>query len=177
LTDDSGDSRRRFLKRATLGLSGVVTVVVAAPIARTLGFPVSGRVVSIGSEPIDCLSEKDLAPGGPPVRIELLAQTSRDAWSAQSGTPLGAAYIYKTKEGKVIALSSICPHLGCAIGHDSAAGRFQCPCHKSAFALSGERIEGPSKRGLDPLPVIVENGRVKVRFVRYRPDVAERVEV
>ncbi len=154
-----------------------MTVVVAVPIVRTLGFPIGKPIVSVGSEPVDVIGESELVAGGPPVRVELVAKAARDAWSQASNTPLGAAYVQKTSDGKIVALSSVCPHLGCSIAHNPQAKRFQCPCHRSAFAPTGERIEGPSKRGLDPLPVVVENGRVKIRFVRYRPDVAERVEV
>ena len=36
------------------------------------------------------------------------------------------------------------------------------------------REAGPAKRGMDPLEVSVEEGRVKVRFERFRLDVAGR---
>jgi Rieske Fe-S protein len=74
----------------------------------------------------------------------------------------------------VQALSAVCPHLGCAVDFDTQAGVFKCPCHKSAFGLDGAKISGPSKRGLDPLPVRVDDGRVKVTFIRFRSDIAER---
>ena len=34
---------------------------------------------------------------------------------------------------------------------------------------SGEKLEGPSKRGLDPLEAQEVEGRVQVRFARFRP--------
>ena len=66
---------------------------------------------------------------------------------------VGSAWLRRDDQGKVIALSAQCPHLGCSIGYDGDGKRFRCPCHKSAFKPSGERESGPSRRGLDPLPV------------------------
>jgi menaquinol-cytochrome c reductase iron-sulfur subunit len=63
------------------------------------------------------------------------------------------------------------------VSFDGGAGVYRCPCHKSAFARTGDKQAGPSKRGLDPLPVKVEDGRVKVTFIRFRPDVPERTPV
>ena len=78
----------------------------------------------------------------------------------------------------VVALSGTCPHLGCAIAFTPATrpgdGRFGCPCHESEFKETGERVAGPAKRGLDPLPITVENGRLRLTWVRYRTDSAER---
>ena len=43
---------------------------------------------------------------------------------------------------------------------------------------TGERIEGPAKRGMDPLETQVdEQGRVSVRFRRFKQDSASREEV
>jgi Rieske Fe-S protein len=76
--------------------------------------------------------------------------------------------------GTVRAFTTTCPHLGCSVDFDEHAGSFRCPCHTSAFALSGDRMSGPAKRGLDPLDIEVHEGRVSVRFRRYKLDVGER---
>ena len=82
---------------------------------------------------------------------------------------------------KVTALSSVCPHLGCAVDFNGQAGDFECPCHESAFAKDGEKLFGPSLRGLDPLAVkLVENGdqqEIWVEAVRFRTGIAERILV
>jgi hypothetical protein len=57
------------------------------------------------------------------------------------------------------------------VDYDAGENVFKCPCHRSAFAPDGRKLSGPSKRGLDPLPVEDDGARVKVTFVRYRPDV------
>lgn len=42
-----------------------------------------------------------------------------------------------------IALSGICPHLGCKVHWEAANDRFFCPCHNGAFNAQGEPTEGP----------------------------------
>ncbi len=42
-----------------------------------------------------------------------------------------------------IALSSVCPHLGCKVHWEAVNDRFFCPCHNGAFDASGAPTEGP----------------------------------
>ncbi len=46
-----------------------------------------------------------------------------------------------------IALSSVCPHLGCAVHWESQNDRFFCPCHNGAFDASGKATAGPARCG------------------------------
>ncbi|MFV0442667.1 MAG: ubiquinol-cytochrome c reductase iron-sulfur subunit [Planctomycetaceae bacterium] len=60
-----------------------------------------------------------------------------------------------------IALSSVCPHLGCQVHWEGAHNRFFCPCHNGAFDPSGSPISGPVKdanQSLATYPLKVENG-------------------
>lgn len=168
-------SRRSFLGAVTLGLGGVIGLITAIPLVRYLLYPVGRKVVSASGEPIDAIALDDLEPGGPPVRVELVGDKARDAWGAADRTKLGAAWVQRG-EGKdeIQVFSSVCPHLGCSINFDGET--FRCPCHKSAFDRDGNKIEGPSKRGLDPLHHEVKNGRVLVTYKAFKPDVSERIE-
>lgn len=42
-----------------------------------------------------------------------------------------------------VALSSICPHLGCQVHWESQNDRFFCPCHNGAFDKEGNPTAGP----------------------------------
>ncbi|WP_428261569.1 ubiquinol-cytochrome c reductase iron-sulfur subunit [Haliangium sp.] len=165
------------MKAATMALGGAIGAVVAVPLVRYLLFPVGRKVVTSGTGPVDLVGVDALQAGAPPVRLQVTASQIRDAWAVADDVALGAAWVRRTEAGEVEALSSVCPHLGCAVDFDPGEGVFKCPCHKSSFRMDGEKISGPSKRGLDPLPVAVEEGRVKITFVRYRPDVPEREPV
>lgn len=46
-------------------------------------------------------------------------------------------------EESFIALSSVCPHLGCQVHWEAVNDRFFCPCHNGAFDASGAPTEGP----------------------------------
>ncbi|MCA9216218.1 MAG: Rieske (2Fe-2S) protein [Planctomycetales bacterium] len=64
-----------------------------------------------------------------------------------------------------IALSSVCPHLGCAVHWESQNNRFFCPCHNGAFDASGKATEGPpaaAKQELSRYPLKVEKGLLYV---------------
>jgi menaquinol-cytochrome c reductase iron-sulfur subunit len=81
------------------------------------------------------------------------------------------------RDGALHAFSTVCPHLGCAVDYDPAAGKFKCPCHRSAFGLDGSVEAGPSPRPLDALEVKEEDGLVAIRLVRYRQGIAQKEPV
>lgn len=174
---DEGTSRRGFLKKATVSVGGAIGVLASLPLLRMFFHPVGQQVVSASEEPVDVMAERELQAGAEPVRVEIRAREVRDAWRAQTDVPLGAAWLRKREDGEVQAFSSVCPHLGCAVQFSAEEREFVCPCHRSGFALDGERLYGPTKRGLDPLPVDVEEGRVKVTYRRYELDTSERKPV
>lgn len=58
-----------------------------------------------------------------------------------------------------LALSSVCPHLGCRVHWEVNNDRFFCPCHNGAFDRSGKATEGPPKaanQSLIQFPLRVE---------------------
>ncbi len=60
-----------------------------------------------------------------------------------------------------IALSSVCPHLGCQVHWEGQNDRFFCPCHNGAFDAEGNPIAGPPKDANQTLPryqLVVEHG-------------------
>ena len=58
-----------------------------------------------------------------------------------------------------IALSSVCPHLGCKVHWEAANDRFFCPCHNGAFNAQGVATEGPpasANQSLTRFPLSVD---------------------
>jgi Rieske Fe-S protein len=110
-----------------------------------------------------------------PVSVPVLGEQV-DAWTRSPNQRLGMVWLRK-KGDQVTALNAECPHLGCKVGYDREHKRFACPCHESAFTPEGEVLGGPAPRSLDPLEARVVDGQVEVRFVRFRAQVKERVEV
>lgn len=60
-----------------------------------------------------------------------------------------------------IALSSVCPHLGCAVHWEPHNARFFCPCHNGVFDPQGKAVSGPPADGgqdLPRFPLRIESG-------------------
>lgn len=166
--------RRSFLKALGGSLLTLFGVVLTIPAAAMLTFPSRKRTVSGADEPLDA-GELARLPEGKPVRVELRAPVLRDAWNRFTDVVLGGVWLVR-RGPEVRALSTVCPHAGCAVDWAVEEKRFHCPCHDSVFSLDGERLAGPAPRGMDQLPCAVENGRVRVRWLRYRQGVAGKEE-
>ena len=59
-----------------------------------------------------------------------------------------------------IALSSVCPHLGCQVHWEGHRSRFFCPCHNAVFDKEGDVVSGPPPRPLDRYEVKVEEDQM-----------------
>jgi cytochrome b6-f complex iron-sulfur subunit len=75
-------------------------------------------------------------------------------------------YIVREEDGGILALSIVCPHLGCSVLWDDTKRQFDCPCHSSAFDRQGVVLSSPAPRPLDYFPVIIEEGKVKIDISR-----------
>ncbi len=66
-------------------------------------------------------------------------------------------------EGKLVALSNICTHLGCIPNWLPSEKKFKCPCHGSGYYLNGINFEGPAPRPLERFSVsLTPEGKVRV---------------
>ncbi len=81
----------------------------------------------------------------------------------------GRFFLSRLDDGGFLALSRTCTHLGCTVRWVAEEHAFECPCHASAFDMTGNVTNPPAPRALDLYPVIIENGVVKV-------DTAKRIQ-
>ena len=58
---------------------------------------------------------------------------------------------YRDDSGALHARSAVCPHLGCIVAWNAVEKSWDCPCHGSRFAATGEVLDGPANRGLRPV--------------------------
>jgi Rieske Fe-S protein len=72
--------------------------------------------------------------------------------STSKGVSAAVADADESAASGFVALSSICPHLGCRVHWESHNERFFCPCHNGAFDSSGKAIAGPPKTANQTLP-------------------------
>ncbi len=105
-----------------------------------------------------------------PVAEEIFAAGAVDDFEPGTVTafPAGRFYLARLEDGGFLALDRTCTHLGCTVPWVAAAGRFECPCHASTFAITGQVLGPPARRPLDLYPLRIENGIVKVDVRRPR---------
>jgi Rieske Fe-S protein len=159
-------SRRRLFEVITGALATAIGVAIAVPAAALLTFPARKRTIFGADEPLE-VARLDALPDGKPVRVVVRAPRRRDAWTAFSDVTLGAVWLIR-EGAEVRALSTVCPHAGCAVDWDERGAAFVCPCHDSRFAANGERSSGPSPRAMDALEVDLKEGRVSVAWRRFK---------
>jgi menaquinol-cytochrome c reductase iron-sulfur subunit len=166
--------RRDFLKIATCALGGGVVAAAGLPVLRLIVDPAGKTTVTSPTEPIDVGDAAGLRVGATPRRVEVVAPIVKDAWTSARDVVLGAAWLRRTSPTEIVALSAVCPHLGCAIGYDAGGDTFVCPCHDSKFATDGKVLAGPSKRAMDTLDLTVRDGRVLLAWKRFKADTPDR---
>ena len=86
-------------------------------------------------------------------------------YTAASGVKIVIARAAEVAESGFLALSSVCPHLGCQVFWEAAKDRFFCPCHNGAFDASGKATEGPpadANQSLTQYPTKISNDALYV---------------
>ena len=117
--------------------------------------------------PWKLVSTLDTIPvGGKPRLFEL--SLSEEDRSAKLPNFVSAIYLRRIPEsGTLVALSPVCPILGCSIEYLEERQQFRCPCHEGTFDLKGRRIKPPAFLGLNMVPfeTVLVDGKV---FVKWR---------
>lgn len=135
---------------------------------RASGYLMAGGLVA-GYGTLAAFAARFLYPAAPPEENWQFVAVSSELQIGQSiafQTPSGEkVVIAKQQDGDTadsyVALSSVCPHLGCAVHWEAHNDRFFCPCHNGVFDPAGEATEGPpaaAKQSLAKFPLKVENG-------------------
>ncbi|MBI2602396.1 MAG: Rieske 2Fe-2S domain-containing protein [Deltaproteobacteria bacterium] len=168
--------KRRSFFNLILGFcTTAVSAIVGLPVLSVFFDPARKQTVRRGDKPHEFEAVESL-PIDIPRKREII-QKGTDAWDRSDPKPVGAVWLVRRKGNTVDAFSVACPHLGCATGFNSEKNVFFCPCHDSAFSLEdGKTIFGPAPRGLDPLPVKIEEGKILVTFKKFIQGITSRKE-
>jgi len=98
-------------------------------------------------------------------RVDAVIQAGKvESFAAGSVTAFqrGQFYLVHLENGGLLALSCKCTHLGCTVPWVEKEKKFLCPCHASAFDITGNVISAPAPRALDLFPITIENLVVRV---------------
>jgi cytochrome b6-f complex iron-sulfur subunit len=153
-----GVSRRQFLNRSALGLSGIGLAAFGASIVGFL-WPQSsggfGSKIRVGK--IEDIQARIDAGDGfayyPEGRMWIThyPEAAIDKAEAVYSEPELAGM-----RAGVIALYQKCVHLGCRVPECKTSQWFECPCHGSQYNRVGEKKGGPAPRGLDRFAMEVD---------------------
>ena len=161
---DPPDPPRRSFLAALLGAgSAGVGALLAIPVIRFVLHPILASTTEKSWS--DVGKEEEFQAITSPVK-KLVQFEQRDGWRR---TVLEKpVYVIKDANGRIMVLSAICTHLGCAVPWIDDQNKFICPCHKGMFDSTGKLIGGPPPRNMDSLPMKVEDGVVKVQYEFFR---------
>jgi menaquinol-cytochrome c reductase iron-sulfur subunit len=154
--DEAILSRRRFLSRVSLALSGLAGAVVGVPIIAYLLSPL------LQSAPNDW-RDVGLVEN---FRVGETVEVAYDdpsplPWAGQ--TARTAVWLRRTSETDFSAFSINCTHLGCPVNWRPDASLFLCPCHGGVYYSDGSVAGGPPPRPLNTLSVrVTSDQRVQV---------------
>jgi menaquinol-cytochrome c reductase iron-sulfur subunit len=148
--------RRRFLSRVSIALSSAVGAVIGVPV---VGFLLAPLVRKAPRAWRDVGAVGDFKVG------ETVAVHFEDAsplpWAGV--TARTAAWLRREDEGRFIAFSVHCTHLGCPVQWFGNAQLFLCPCHGGVYYPDGSVAAGPPPKPLPQYPVRVRDGKVEIQ--------------
>jgi cytochrome b6-f complex iron-sulfur subunit len=162
--DTLGVSRRQFLNRSILGVSGFglsafgVSIVAFLWPSSSGGF---GSKIRIGS--VEDVTQKIADGNGfayyPEGRMWVTAYPEAALDKAEQAYT--EPELVGMREG-FVALYQKCVHLGCRVPQCETSQWFECPCHGSQYNQVGEKKGGPAPRGLDRFPIDPSGGALTV---------------
>jgi Rieske Fe-S protein len=95
----------------------------------------------------------DLAPSeGAWVPVGSVSDVSEG--SAKRFTTAAVVGFVSEHDGKLLAVSGACTHLGCLLQPNAPAGRLDCPCHRTSFGYDGRVLFSQLDTAPPPLPRI-----------------------
>jgi menaquinol-cytochrome c reductase iron-sulfur subunit len=169
--------RSKFLEASTLGIGGLIGVIVTAPIA---GFAIVPPFLDQGHDEIDVGAIDDF-PENQFVITTFLLDPEQGEVSRRTAYIRNNGLLNDVPSFTV--LSNRCVHLGCPVQVNglpidnqkkverrdgteltriptAAAAGFGCPCHGGQYDDEGNRTAGPPVRALDRYEFKIKDGRV-----------------
>ncbi len=155
--------RRSFLAGLLAAGSAVVGALLAVPLIRFTLHPLLAQTTETSWSDVGNVDEFQNLDA--PVK-KLVTIDQRDGW--RKTVLEKPVYVTKDKDGSLIVLSAVCPHLGCTVPWIEKESRFICPCHRGTFAPDGSLLSGPPPRRMDRLQSKVEDGVLKTKYQFFR---------
>jgi len=146
-------SRRQFLNYTLMGVGGFMAAGILSPLVRFAVDPLLKGKQGAKMIPVMDVTEITAEPQNKKFTVKKV-----DGWHKFDEQQI--AYIFKKKNGDILALSPICTHLGCTVAWNddpSYPNQFHCPCHGGRYTKTGINIPGTPP----PAPLGVYKTQVK----------------
>jgi len=134
-------SRREFLKYTSGAVAGVAAVPAVSEAARAVDAGAAGL----------SYKQKSIGKAAAIVTNQPLQFSFPDAASPCTLVKMGAPVMGGVGPGgDIVAYSTMCTHMGCAVAYDEKERVFKCPCHFSTFDAEngGQMICGQATANL-----------------------------
>ena len=154
-----GRTRRRFVQGAAVAAAAAAVGAVVDHTVIT-----RGRDDTAESAEASASAAETLTPTTGDWRTVAASEELPDGAVQAFDLTSVAGFVQRT-DGVVQAVSSTCTHQGCRLLLDAASRRLNCPCHRTAFAVTGQLLTHQLPVAPDPLPQIATrevNGAVQV---------------
>ena len=170
--------RSKLLEATTLGLGGLIGLVVTAPV---LGFTILPPFIKQGHPEVDVGAVDDF-PENKFVTTTYLINPEQGEVSRRTAYIRNNGFLGNAPSFTI--LSNRCVHLGCPVQVNGlsledqkqlvkveggapieltptkAASGFGCPCHGGQYDTEGNRVAGPPVRALDRYRFLIRDGRL-----------------
>ncbi|HEY9723350.1 MAG TPA: ubiquinol-cytochrome c reductase iron-sulfur subunit [Oscillatoriaceae cyanobacterium] len=158
MADAATLSRRNFLNTVVGALGAVITGVIAVPVAGYFLDPaLRGKA---GTASWVKLTSMDQVAGSPTAFT--IAAEKINGFMKENVQATIFAWV---ENGKPVAMTNVCTHLGCPVAWTPNDSEFHCPCHGSIFDKEGNVVHGPAPKSLPRFDTKVENGDLYVMVV------------
>jgi menaquinol-cytochrome c reductase iron-sulfur subunit len=151
-------TRRRFLEKVCLGLSGLCAAILGIPLIGFIVTPIfrkaRGKWISVGK-----ISDFKV---GTTVNVTI-TDPSPLPWAGI--TAKTALWLRRLSEDQFVAFSVNCTHMGCPVRWLADADLFMCPCHGGVYYNDGTVAAGPPPKPLIRYDVRTVNGQVEIRTI------------
>ena len=99
--------------------------------------------------------------------------TVSNKWKDQFGVWIVHTDQYEGRN-LIVALASVCTHLGCTPSWLDGEQKFKCPCHGSGFYMTGVNFEGPAPRPLERVGISIAEGMLQVdKSVKFQEEMGQ----
>lgn len=159
-------TRRGLLTKLAWATIGLVAIATGGLVIITSFSPMWRRPKQ--DEDWSIVASLSEIPESKPTRFNIVI-TERTGWLANN---IQEAIWIIRRGSEVSAFSAVCPHASCPISLEVRG--FFCGCHGSQWTVNGEKIAGPTPRGMDSLTARVRGDVVEVKYQRFKAGLPQK---